>query len=59
MGIANSSLAKIEGLQFYKLLGTGGGAGFSLTPDFGTYAFLGVWDHLEYYEKFLLIYLNP
>ncbi|NDG46262.1 MAG: hypothetical protein EBY37_03840 [Flavobacteriia bacterium] len=53
MGIANSSLAKIEGLQFYKLLGTGGGAGFSLTPDFSTYAFLGVWEHLEYYENCL------
>ena len=53
MGNANSSLAKIEGLQFYKLLGTGGGAGFSLTPDFSTYAFLGVWEHLEYYENCL------
>lgn len=51
MGVANSSLAKIEGLQFYKLLGTGGGAGFSLTPDFSTYAFLGVWEDLKFYES--------
>ena len=51
MGIANSRLSEIEGLQFFKLLGTGGGAGFSLTPDFSTYAFLGVWEDLKFYES--------
>lgn len=30
-------------LEFFKLLGSGGGNGFSIWPDFGTYAFLGVW----------------
>ena len=38
------SLARLQGLQFYKLLGTGAGAGFSLRPDFSTYALLSVWD---------------
>lgn len=51
MGIANSRLSEIEGLQFFKLLGTGGGNGFSLTPDFSTYAFLGVWEDLKFYES--------
>lgn len=43
-----SALKKIEktpGLRFLKTLGTGGGDGFSLRPDFSTYAFLMVWDN--------------
>lgn len=35
----------IEGLEFFKLLGSGGGNGFSIFPDFSTYAFLGVWNN--------------
>lgn len=35
--------SEIPGLQFYKFLGTGGAKGFSLWPDFGTYAILTVW----------------
>lgn len=38
-------LKEIEGLQFGKLLGSGGGNGFSIFPNFGVYAFLGVWDN--------------
>lgn len=38
------SLQSQPGLQFFKFLGTGGGKGFSLWPDFGTYAILTVWD---------------
>lgn len=34
----------IDGLSFYKLLGSGGGNGFSLKPNFGTYGLLCVWD---------------
>ena len=41
---AHAGLLKCEGLQFYKMLGTGAGAGFSLSPDFSTYALLSVWD---------------
>ena len=52
MGIRNYFLKKIPGLIFYRLLGTGGGNGFSLIPDFSTYAFLGVWKNKEDYVKF-------
>ena len=34
-------------------MGTGGGNGFSLWPDFGTYAFLGVWDSQKSADDFL------
>ena len=44
MGIAPFTFHEIEGLVFSKLMGTGAGAGFSLFPDFSTYAFLGVWE---------------
>ena len=43
MGIGYAQLKGTPGLSFFRLLGTGGGAGFSLRPDFSTYAFLGVW----------------
>ncbi|MEJ2594795.1 MAG: spheroidene monooxygenase [bacterium] len=36
-----------EGLIFHKMLGTGGGLGYSFKPDFGTYALLTVWDKYE------------
>ena len=36
-------VAKTAGLSFFKLLGTGAGNGFSLRPDFSTYALLLVW----------------
>ncbi len=44
MGIGYTQLIGTQGLTFFRLLGTGGGAGFSLRPDFSTYAFLGVWE---------------
>ena len=50
MGILPFKIKNIEGLSFFKLMGTGGRDGFSLTPDFETYAFLGVWES-EYSEK--------
>lgn len=37
-------LQDVEGLNFHKLLGTGGGAGYSVWPDFGTYGLLGAWE---------------
>lgn len=51
MGVAPLRLKNIEGLKFYKFLGTGGGQGFSLRPDFSTYAFLGVWEDLSFYQN--------
>jgi heme-degrading monooxygenase HmoA len=53
MGLAPSKLQQKEGLKFFKLMGTGGGNGFSLWPDFGTYAFLGVWDNQKSADDFL------
>src|SRR5210317_1361166 len=53
MGVAPLRLKNSEGLKFYKFLGTGGGQGFSLRPDFSTYAFLGVWDDKLNYQKCL------
>ncbi|MEM9259838.1 MAG: hypothetical protein AAGA62_09345, partial [Bacteroidota bacterium] len=47
MGLAPSQLAKISGLQFGKLMGSGGVDGFSILPNFGVYAFLGVWDNRQ------------
>ena len=55
MGLLPRKLQKTEGLSFFKLMGTGGGNGFSLRPDFGTYAFLGVWESenaaAQFFEK--------
>ena len=39
---AHFSLSRVEGLVFYKLLGTGGGDGYQWRPDFSTYALLTV-----------------
>lgn len=43
MQLAIEPLKKSEGISFFKLLGTGSGFGFSLKPDFRTYALLIVW----------------
>lgn len=43
MGI--KGLSDVEGLQFYKLLGSGAENGFSIKPDFSTYIFMGVWEN--------------
>lgn len=40
-------MRRVEGATFYKMLGTGGGAGYSHRPDFRTYALLTVWNSLE------------
>ena len=53
MGLAPFLLDNVKGLLFFKFLGTGGGKGFSLWPDFSTYAFMGVWEHKNDYENFI------
>ncbi|MGI9541455.1 MAG: hypothetical protein ACR2MI_05310 [Flavobacteriaceae bacterium] len=53
MGIAPFLLDNVKGLLFFKFLGTGGGKGFSLWPDFSTYVFMGVWEHKNDYENFI------
>lgn len=65
MRLSLEPLQKVEGLSFYKVLGCGAGNGFSIFPDFGTYAKLQIWEsesaahayfnehplHVEYVEK--------
>jgi len=55
MGIVPYSFNEVQGLLFAKLMGTGAGSGFSLAPDFSTYAFLGVWENQQvasvFFEK--------
>ena len=51
MGSVGFQMNSVKGLEFYKFLGTGGGDGFSIRPDFSTYAFLGVWEDESDYVK--------
>ena len=44
---------KIEGLSFFKPLGTGSGNGFSIKPDFSTFGFLAVFKSEELAKEFL------
>ncbi len=50
--LALRELAGVKGLTFLKTLGTGGGDGFSLRPDFSTYAFLMVWESRAHADRF-------
>ncbi|MGB3466263.1 MAG: spheroidene monooxygenase [Cyclobacteriaceae bacterium] len=40
-------LSDVAGLSFFKVLGCGAGNGFSIFPDFGTYALLQIWENEE------------
>jgi len=51
MGIAPRQFKLTPGLHFFKFLGTGGGEGFSLKPDFSTYALLSVWESQHHFEQ--------
>ncbi len=42
----------IKNLNFFKVLGTGGGSGYSATPGFRKYALLTLWNSLEEAEEF-------
>ncbi|MCP9236297.1 hypothetical protein [Lewinella sp. JB7] len=44
MGLAPPKLATVAGLKFYRLMGSGGGNGFAVSPNWGVYALLGHWD---------------
>lgn len=44
MGTMPPRLKKVPGLQFFKVLGSGKGGVFSLTPDFYLYGLMAVWD---------------
>jgi hypothetical protein len=47
MGLAKPSLRKTPDLGFFKLMGTGSGAGFSTRPNFGVYTLLAEWPSME------------
>jgi heme-degrading monooxygenase HmoA len=53
MGKNNKLINKTKGLLFYKFLGTGGRNGFSLWPDWSTYALLTTWENEEDAKKFI------
>jgi hypothetical protein len=40
-------LSEVKGLRFCKLLGSGGGNGFSVFPNFGAYSLMCVWESEE------------
>lgn len=52
MQLAIRPLKSAKGIKFFKLLGTGGGFGFSLKPDLRTYALLIVWENAEAAKNF-------
>ena len=45
-------LADIPGLRFGRLLGSGGGNGFSVAPNWGVYAWLAHWEDKSHAEAF-------
>lgn len=45
-------LARVPGLRFARLMGTGRGIGFSAVPDLRTWALFTVWDDAEAWERF-------
>ena len=44
MQFAHNDLSKVEGLSFYRLMGSGKGKGFNTLPDWSTYSLLQVWE---------------
>ena len=53
MGRPPIVLDQVEGLSFFKPLGTGSGNGFSMKPDFSTFGFVAVFDSEELAKNFL------
>lgn len=53
MGLSVDVLREVNGLSFGKMLGSGGGNGFSIFPDFSVYGLLAVWEKREEVEHFL------
>ena len=43
MGLAKAPLSRIPGMGFFKVMGTGGGTGFSTMPNWGVVAILSTW----------------
>ncbi|MEO0635878.1 MAG: spheroidene monooxygenase [Pseudomonadota bacterium] len=47
MGLARPGLARTPDLQFFKMMGTGAGAGFSTRPNFSVYTIMCLWPSEE------------
>lgn len=56
MGRPPISVKEVEGLSFFKPLGTGSGNGFSIKPDFSTFGFVAVFDSEELFARFQPFY---
>ena len=52
MRLGHDQLKNIDGLTFYKILGSGAKNGFSAKPNFGTYILLCVWETESQAETF-------
>ena len=52
MQLVHKKLRNVNGLEFYKMMGSGDGNGFSLKPDFSTFALLMVWNDILSGETF-------
>lgn len=52
MGLAHSWLSQVEGCDFYKLMGSGAGKGFSIFPDFSVFCVLMKWENTNLMHSF-------
>lgn len=52
MQFAHAPLQQVQGQVFYKLMGSGKGAGFNPWPDWSVYALLQVWEEERYADDF-------
>ena len=52
MQFGHSKMKDIEGVEFYRMLGSGRGKGFDWRPEWGRYALLVVWKNENYASKF-------
>ena len=52
MRLGHDQLKNVDGLTFYKILGSGAKNGFSAKPNFGTYILLCVWETESQAETF-------
>ncbi|WP_159038504.1 DUF3291 domain-containing protein [Brumimicrobium mesophilum] len=54
MQLGRLAMKKVDGLTFYKILGSGAKDGFSAKPNFGTYVLLCVWNSEIDAKKFFM-----
>lgn len=52
LGAIPKKLEDINGLKFFKLMGSGGKNGFGIVPNFGVYCILCVWESPQHAEVF-------